>query len=58
MPLKEYKIISDADGNSFFVVKGNDEYDAALEALEQLGWWVSPKKSEESYDPNQFEFSF
>jgi hypothetical protein len=58
MPLKEYKIINDADGNDFFVVKGQNECDAALEALEQLGWWVSPKKEQGSYDSDQFEFSF
>jgi hypothetical protein len=58
MPLKTYHIINDADGNDFFEVKGRDECDAALEALEQLGWWVALAKEENQDDPNQAVFAF
>jgi|LakMenEpi13Sep09_1017268.scaffolds.fasta_scaffold03425_2 hypothetical protein len=57
--LKSYKIISDTDGNDFFKVSARDECDAAMEGLEQLGWFVSESNSEdEEEDENQYQFNF
>lgn len=56
--LKDFQVVSDTDGNVFFPVKARDEFDAALEALEQLGWFVKKTDSQELADPNQYEFNF
>ena len=39
--LNEYLIVSDEDGNDFFTVKAKNPKDAAVKALEELGWWIA-----------------
>lgn len=57
--LKTYKIINDADPNDYFKVEARDECDAAMEGLEQIGWFVSEaNQEEEEENENQFQFSF
>ncbi len=38
---KVYTIINDYDGNDSFEVEATNVHDAADQALEELGWWVS-----------------
>jgi hypothetical protein len=43
-----YTVSNDNDANDYFVVEGKDTEDAALAALEILGWNIS--KTEETED--------
>jgi hypothetical protein len=36
-----YTIVSDNDGNDSFEVEAADPADAAVKALQVLGWWVA-----------------
>jgi hypothetical protein len=39
--MNKYKIINDYDANDSFEVEAATTEDAALEALERLGWWIA-----------------
>jgi hypothetical protein len=45
--MNKYKIINDYDGNESFSIEALTLEDAAVEALEQLGWWVADEKKED-----------
>jgi len=44
MPKQEYKMVNLEDGNESYGLKSTNEKDAALEALEFLGWGICSKE--------------
>lgn len=42
-----YKIFNDYDGNDTFTVEAENEFEAALAALRELGWFVSEPLTDE-----------
>ena len=43
--MNKYKIINDCDANESFNIEASTPEDAAVEALERLGWWIADGKN-------------
>jgi hypothetical protein len=55
--MKIFNIINENDPNDSFEIEAKNETDAAIDALEVLGWRVCVTTNQKS-DPNQSEFDF
>lgn len=56
--MKIFNIVNDYDPNDSFEVEAKDECDAAIDALESLGWRVCETIKAQESDPDQYEFNF
>ena len=56
--MKIFNIVNDDDPNDCFEVEAKDECDAAIDALESLGWRVCETIQSEKPNPDQYEFNF
>jgi hypothetical protein len=45
--MNKYKIVNDYDANESFSVEASTPEDAAVEALERLGWWIADGKNDD-----------
>jgi hypothetical protein len=54
---KIYTLINYYEPHDSFEVEGENENDAAINALDNLGWRICEQKKEKN-NPDQFEFNF
>ena len=45
--MKKYLVVNTEDGNDVFEVETNNAHDAAIMALEEVGWYISETPTEE-----------